>query len=456
MTFIDKANSQVDKAVSNRRKKELARDSGCKGKYALRQLTNHDRHLNTPVEPMHLLKNIVEHIVRLLSGCEDSCKVRMEEKVRKRFPSAWVRSAKTTTLPAAPFSLTTQEASIANTRLKSIQVPVGFGWKPRALFTSNLLGMKSHSWKQLVSTYILKYCLRGLLKQQQRETQFHFCNVLAKICSESVKIGLVEELTIDVHYSLSLLERDFPVSLHVSVFHLLHHLPFYLGRFGPPHVFWMFPFERFNSWVIRRVQNRRFPEATVVETYRLFEWAHLLQWSDELPTGAVTSPDDCQVEENDDCNVNSEGLGNYTELSPVQFANLEVLYSSTHLSPTRQVKKMDRYTYNDEHGRKVTLTGKGGDSMLATSSYIYIQIDGSLLFGQTQFFFEHSPDKRIFAYVDWFDKMHKESESELLFVFLDSVSSHNPIVHVSALLGPLVTAVDGDIPNKLWILSCTR
>lgn len=39
---------------------------GCKGPYSLRRLPFHDRYQNTPVEPMHLLKNIAEHIVKLL------------------------------------------------------------------------------------------------------------------------------------------------------------------------------------------------------------------------------------------------------------------------------------------------------------------------------------------------------------------------------------------------------
>ena len=62
-------------------KKDIALETGCKGTYALRRLPNHDRYLNTPVEPMHLIKNIVEHIVKLLSGVEDSIKVRAEEKI---------------------------------------------------------------------------------------------------------------------------------------------------------------------------------------------------------------------------------------------------------------------------------------------------------------------------------------------------------------------------------------
>lgn len=39
-----------------------------------------------------------------------------------------------------------------------------------------------------------------------------------------------------------------------------------------------------------RVLNHRYPEATVVETYRLFEWTHFLHISGSMPEGALTIP----------------------------------------------------------------------------------------------------------------------------------------------------------------------
>ena len=451
MSFLDRANSRLKKAVTKKSKKAISRATGCKGEYALQQLSHHDRFLNTPVEPMHLIKDIVEHVVRLISGAEDSWKVRKEEKIRGRFPGSWLKGS-SHQLPQAPWRLTTEEAKIANARACSIQVPIGFGWKPKALFCSNAVGMKSHSWKQLVCTYILKYCIRGLLGQQQRQTLFRFCNVLAQLCVEYVNTALLQQLELDVHHTLSLLERDFPVALHVCVFHLLHHLPFYLNRFGPVHTYWMFPFERFNSWVIRRVQNRRYPESTVVETYRLFEWANFLQMSGELPSESVVLPG--QGDDDEVCNVHITEGTRYS-LSSVEFANLEVLYSSDiRARLERAVTKFDRYTYKDAHNRMRALTSSSGDSRLTLSSYVYTRLhDNSQVFGRINFFFQHSLSVETYAYVKWFDKPSKELESELLFIHLDSASSLNPVVLVSTVLGPVVTAVDIDRPNILWILS---
>ena len=38
---------------------------------------------------------------------------------------------------------------------------------------------------------------------------------------------------------------------------------------GPEYGTWMYPYERFNSWICKRVLNRAIPEVTVVETYRV-------------------------------------------------------------------------------------------------------------------------------------------------------------------------------------------
>ena len=59
----------------------------------------------------------------------------------------------------------------------------------------------------------------------------------------------------------------------------------------------------------------------------------------------------------------------------------------------------------------------------------------------------------MYAYVKWFNKSARQLESGLLFVYLNSVSSYNPVICVCDFSGPVVTAVDVDIPNKLWILS---
>jgi hypothetical protein len=115
---------------------------------------------------MHLVKDITEHCIRLIA---DSVKVRNEEKSRGRFQAAWIGEDER--LPPAPFVLTKEDICLADKRAESILVPVGFDWRPRAIF-SKTAGMKAHEWKQLVTNGILKFCLRGMLGHKQRQTLY--------------------------------------------------------------------------------------------------------------------------------------------------------------------------------------------------------------------------------------------------------------------------------------------
>lgn len=266
MEFIDKANKDYDEA-SGVKRKTLVQRTGCKGAYALRRAFLHNRILDTPVDPMHLVKNIVEHIVNVIVGSEDSLKVCLQEEQCKQFPSAWMK-VKQNTLPKAPFSLTRVEISLADERTNSICVPTGFGWRPRAMFGKSS-GMKSHVWKQVATNGILKFCLRNMLGHNQRSTLFELMDVIADLCAEDIDEMQINHLELRVHKALVLIEQDFPLSMQLIVFHLLHHLPMFVRHFGPVYAFWMYPFERLNSWITRRVTSRRYPEATVVETYCL-------------------------------------------------------------------------------------------------------------------------------------------------------------------------------------------
>ncbi len=324
MAFIDSANREYDSAPLNQRK-QLAQGSACKGSYALQKLPAHDRIMNTPIDPMHLIKNVAQHVVRLISGAEDSSKVRMDEEQRGRFRSAWVTDD-STSLPLAPFRLSAEALKIANARAVGIKVPLGFDWRPRPFFQVKSVGMKSHEWKQVISTGIVKFCIRGLLGKNQRATLFELCDVLAQVCSEELRVAEMDDLEHRVHRVLALLERDFPVSLHVITFHLLHHLPMFLKRFGPVYGYWMYPLERFNSWISRRVMNRSFPEATVMETYRLYEFAHFLEISGQLPQKALTIPSDPDTDEPDMC---STAQSHFTTLTYVELQQLDQYYTST-------------------------------------------------------------------------------------------------------------------------------
>lgn len=101
---------------------------------------------------MHLVKNMAEHIVKLLSGVSDTKKVRNEEKECNRFADTWIEpmpKKKKIHLPPAPFSLQKSDVAIANSRALNIRAPSGIDWKPCRLFQKPHL--KSNQWKHVLA-----------------------------------------------------------------------------------------------------------------------------------------------------------------------------------------------------------------------------------------------------------------------------------------------------------------
>ena len=81
----------------------------------------------------------------------------------------------------------------------------------------------------------------------------------------------------------------------------------------------MYPFEIFNSWIGHGVQNRRYHEATVIETYRHFEVTHFISMTLQLPHGSTL---DFLVD--DDGQVKSQ----WTVLSVNNFAPVRETFTS--------------------------------------------------------------------------------------------------------------------------------
>ena len=153
---------------------------------------------------------------------------------------------------------------------------------------------------------------------------------MSNLCSQYSSCTCDDSLETETHVVLSLLERDFPVSLNVIVTHLLHHLPYYIKNYGPVYGYWMYPFEHLNCWISRRVTNRRFPdhESTVVETYRYFEWASFLQMTDAVPEHSVSVLKTCMYASDDGANEMQESANHLTcsILSNDIFESLRELY----------------------------------------------------------------------------------------------------------------------------------
>lgn len=123
-------------ASSSDERKPIVRQSGCIGVYSFWKLPYHDCYLNTPVEPMHVIKNIAERIVKYLSGQTDTVKEWKKNNLKDlgiHGPN-WSWKMVKVCIPPAPFSLQKNEIDIANVRAMNIRAPSGVDWRACYLF----------------------------------------------------------------------------------------------------------------------------------------------------------------------------------------------------------------------------------------------------------------------------------------------------------------------------------
>lgn len=263
------------------------------------------------------------------------------------------------------------------------------------------------------------------------------------------------------------------------------------------------PYERFNSWITRRVLNRRYPESTVVETYRLSEWAHFMQVSGQLPDGAITVAVDLALsvavvqEYTSDANfkltdeqlqqVQSHYCSEIPEYKQMcqrykqerkqaqtyhhikRFPELSK-WEPNHGPPLTKLEqemrdlsnmavRVKHFRFKDQHNRTIQLSSADVEleHSYSRSSYISMCIDGRLTIGHIEAIFNHSFlfTKTTFAIVSVLEGPFTDSDSKLIYVFTNTVSQS--VVPVKRLLSkPFVTALDDEEPEKLWILNTLK
>ena len=202
-------------------------------------------HGNVPVDFMHLQRNILVHLFQCLTG--DSVKVGdhvlREERDHGRFLDLWPSEANgeddVQPLPG-PWEQTPEEVRIANDRAMSICLPIGFAFRSGSWFTNYQKIHCTSDWLKLVTTGILKFCLRGLLGERQRLVLFRLLDCLRDIAASvhtAVSLDALESL---IHETLAEVELNSPASLQVVMSHLLHHSVVAIRKYCTVYSTWMF------------------------------------------------------------------------------------------------------------------------------------------------------------------------------------------------------------------------
>ena len=233
--------------ITERVLREYQKKTGVNGPTAVEALpgVRLGLHGNVPVDFMHLQRNVLVHLFQCLTG--DSVKVGdhvlREERDHGRFLDLWPSEANgeddVQPLPG-PWELTPEEVRIANDRAMSICLPIGFGFKSGSWFTNYQKIHRTSDWLKLVTTRILKFCLRGLLGERQRLVLFRLLDCLRDIAASvhtAVSLDALESL---IHETLAEVELNFPAFLQVVMLHLHHHSVVAIRKYGTVYSTWMF------------------------------------------------------------------------------------------------------------------------------------------------------------------------------------------------------------------------
>ncbi|XP_062596774.1 uncharacterized protein LOC134258258 [Saccostrea cucullata] len=260
------------------------KETGLKGEYSLQKLPYHNRMQQMQADGMHTFADFVNHVLEMLTGKLSSEKVLHCEHSYARFTDIVADDEQLESRPkkkktdktqtsrqdssrTIPWELTKKQIKEADKRACEIVYSQANGITPGPHFSKPWTLRTMSSKLQFVTTGGLQWCIRGFLPPKQEETLFFVFDTLKRVISSSIYQAAIEQLQIDVHHALCLVERDFPLSLQNLTTHLIHHIVDGLEEFGPVYGRWLFPYERANGWISRQCLRKGVEESTVMETY---------------------------------------------------------------------------------------------------------------------------------------------------------------------------------------------
>ncbi|XP_066267949.1 uncharacterized protein [Branchiostoma lanceolatum] len=240
------------------------------------------------VDWMHTEKNINKGTVDVIHGSKSNFEevTKMEqERLPPRIlgrPSGPGKRAKG---QVELYELSAPEKALADERIRSVVVPIGYDFRVRPLFNKKQLqGMKSIEWALLFTDNVIKYAVRGLLGTDQRATLFRVCDTFRTLGAPVVDMESIGDLEEEVAVTLSLYERDYPQTCQTLMAHLPLHIPAIIKEFGPVTHYWMMSFERFMQFLLRRMTNKSHPTVAAVEAVKVHGLCTRLQYAGKMPT----------------------------------------------------------------------------------------------------------------------------------------------------------------------------
>ena len=123
--------------------------SGCKESTSFMRLEQHNPVQQTIPDAMHTIKDAIVNLYDLITGKDDTIKCRRCEMKLGRFGITKHLVNKISRKdPGVPYSLSSADIKLADSRAESILTPLHVDHVPGAIFTKTS-NLKSHDWKQV-------------------------------------------------------------------------------------------------------------------------------------------------------------------------------------------------------------------------------------------------------------------------------------------------------------------
>ncbi|KAH7845791.1 hypothetical protein Vadar_006051 [Vaccinium darrowii] len=225
------------------------------------------------LDVMHIEKNILESILGTLMNIDgktkDTAKSRMDLEflgIRKELHLQ--RDGDRIVIPPACYTLALSEKRRICQWLKSVKFPDGYASNiSRCVNVADckISGMKSHDCHVMLQ--LLPIALRGFLSKEVCFALTELSLFFKELCSETLRLQVLEQLERDIALILCKLELIFPPSFFDVMVHLAIHLAHEAIIAGPVRYRWMYPIERFLRTLKDSVRNKAHPEGSIVEAY---------------------------------------------------------------------------------------------------------------------------------------------------------------------------------------------
>ncbi|XP_027186063.1 uncharacterized protein [Cicer arietinum] len=229
------------------------------------------------LDVMHIEKNVCDNIIGTLLNQEgkskDNYKARadlVDMGIRNMLHPQPSPKSSIMFLPRACYQMTNKEKDAFLSILKNVKTPDECSSSiPRCVHIKQhkIFGLKSYDCHVLMQE-LIPIALRGTLPDKFTSVLIGLCKFFKQICSKVLNVEFLEQLESQIAVTLCQLETIFPPSFFTIMVHLVIHLAYEAKVAGPVQYRWMYPIERYASFIINNLLNEKaYPEGSIVEGY---------------------------------------------------------------------------------------------------------------------------------------------------------------------------------------------